>query len=166
MKKMRRPRRYADGGPAAKTDEEKERLIQSYAKRTNMSPQEIESFRKSLGLRSQNTQATNAPTTKAPAVRSPNAQAGTGQRKKKPLVTRPKVKTQTAPAPRTRTVAPPPPPPAPVQTSPAPSQGGMLGGAMNAIEERNKMLQGLRRGGLVKKKKPVGRMPRPRRTKR
>jgi len=165
MRKMRRPRRYADGGPATsappggKSNEDKEKLLQSYfSKSPGISKEEQDSFRRALGL------PVPTSTTRKPPSRSPNAQAA-GERRKRPLTTRPKARTA-VPAPRTRT-APPPPPPAPVQApAPAPSQGGMLGGAMNAIEERNKMLQGLRGGGLVKKKKPVGRMSRPRRTKR
>ena len=166
MRKTRRPRRYADGGsatssapPGGKSNEDKEKLLQSYfSKSPGISKEEQDSFRRALGL-----PIPTSPTRKPPS-RSPNAQAA-GERKRKPLTTRPKAKTM-VPVPRTRT-APPPPPPAPVQApAPAPSQGGMLGGAMNAIEERNKMLQGLRKGGLVKKKKPTGRMSRPRRTKR
>ena len=163
MRKMRRSRGYANGGlatsapPGGKSNEDKEKLLQSYfSKSPGISKEEQDSFRRALGL------PVPTSTTRKPPSRSPNAQAA-GERRKRPLTTRPKARTA-VPAPRTRTALPPP-PPAPAQ-APAPSQGGMLGGAMNAIEERNKMLQGLRGGGLVKKKKPVGRMSRPRRTKR
>jgi hypothetical protein len=143
----RRVRRFQVGGSANVDAGERRqpnmKLVESFMARQGMSEEQKANYRRMLGIDQPKPPA--KPAAKNP--RSPLAQA-VRPKKKKPIVRRAAPQQQVAPAPR-QVAPPPPPPPAPMQ---APEQDGMLGETMNAIQQRQQMLQGLKRGGPVKKK--------------
>lgn len=145
---MKKVRRFQDGGSAATDSQIK--ALKSYMARQGMSETEKNSLRRSLNIPSPAPSGSAKPPSK-PSL-SPLAKAAK-QKKKTPLVPRPRTTAQRQPAPRQQ-VAPPPPPPAPAPSVQQPPQAdeGMLGETMNAIQRRQQMLQGLKRGGPVKKK--------------
>jgi hypothetical protein len=144
----RRVRRFQLGGSAENAGERRQpntKLVESYMTRQGMSEEQKANYRRMLGLPQQ--VPTESPR-KTP--RSPLAQA-VRPKKKKPIVRRPSVPRQAVQATRRAAPVPTPPPPPPVSMQP-PEQDGMLGETMNAIQQRQQMLQGLKRGGPVKKK--------------
>ena len=158
---MKKVRRFQDGGLSNRGSEYREsadrtratdsqiKALESYMARQGMSETEKNSLRRSLNIPSPAPSGGARPPSR-PSL-SPLAKAAK-QKKKTPLVPRPRTTAQRQPAPRQQ-VAPPPPPPAPAPSVQQPPQDeGMLGETMNAIQRRQQMLQGLKRGGPVKKK--------------
>lgn len=120
--------------------------------RQGMSEAEKNSLRRSLNIPSPAPASGGGARPPAKPSLSPLAKAAK-PKKKTPLVPRPRTTAQRQPPPRQQ-VAPPPSPPAPAPSVQQPLQAddGMLGETMNAIQQRQQMLQGLKRGGPVKKK--------------
>lgn len=150
---MKKVRRFQDGGLSerrTRATDSQIKALESYMARQGMSESEKSSLRRSLNIPPPASAGGVKPSAK-PSI-SPIGKSAK-PRQRTPLTPRPRTTAQRQPAPRQQ-VAPPPPPPAPAPSVQQPPQtdGGMLGETMNAIQRRQQMLQGLKRGGPVKKK--------------